>query len=131
MNDVGFGLRSYVGGAADATAFTTVVRESPSLAAIRALGTPSAASLLINAQSSTVITLQSLRVFTFRAPLRPVFKRRRDCSDSLSWFLPVIRFWRRIRIKRLEPIGWHGATYQGHVLQVVTREDFGVDHPVL
>jgi hypothetical protein len=57
VNDVPAGLRSYFGGAADATAFTTVVREIPNRAAIRAFGTPSAASLLINAQSSKVITL--------------------------------------------------------------------------
>jgi hypothetical protein len=53
----------------------TVVREIPSRSAIRAFGTPSAASLLISAQSSKVITLQSLsvhfsppRLFSFRAP---------------------------------------------------------------
>jgi hypothetical protein len=41
---------------------TTVVREIPNRSAIRALGTPSAASRLINAQSSKVITLPSLSV---------------------------------------------------------------------
>jgi hypothetical protein len=53
----------------------TEVREMPSRSAIRALGTPSAASLLISAQSSKVITLQSSSVhfsppklFSFRAP---------------------------------------------------------------
>lgn len=56
-NDVSAGLRAYFGGAWEATALTTVVREIPNLAAIRAFGTPSAASLLINAQSSKVITL--------------------------------------------------------------------------
>ncbi|GAA1970721.1 hypothetical protein GCM10009776_37180 [Microbacterium deminutum] len=40
----------------------TVVREIPNLAAIFAFGSPSAASLRINAQSSKVITLQSLSV---------------------------------------------------------------------
>ena len=59
VNDVGTGVRSYLGGASDATALTTVVREIPNRAAIRAFGTPSAASLLISAQSSKVITLQS------------------------------------------------------------------------
>jgi hypothetical protein len=44
------------------TALTTVVRETPNLAAILAFGSPSAASLRINAQSSKVITLQSLSV---------------------------------------------------------------------
>ena len=61
-NDVGAGLRSYLGGTSDATAFTTVVREIPRRDAIRAFGTPSAASLRINAQPSKVITLQSLSV---------------------------------------------------------------------
>ncbi len=40
----------------------TVVRETPNLAAILAFDSPSAASLRINAQSSKVITLQSLSV---------------------------------------------------------------------
>src|SRR5215203_6554578 len=53
----------------------TVVREIPSRSAMRDFGTPSAASLLISAQSSKVITLQSLsahfsppKLFSFRAP---------------------------------------------------------------
>lgn len=57
------------------TALITVVREIPSRCAIRAFGTPSAANLLISAQSSKVITLQSSsahfsppKVFSFRAP---------------------------------------------------------------
>ena len=62
VNDVGPGVRSYFGGADDATAFTTVVREIPNRSAIRVFGTPSAASLRINAQSSKVITLQSSSV---------------------------------------------------------------------
>jgi hypothetical protein len=61
-NDVTAGNRSYFGGDIDATAFTTVVREIPNRSAICFFGTPSAASLRINAQSSTVITLQSLSV---------------------------------------------------------------------
>ena len=52
MNDVGFGARSYRGGDSEFTALITVVREIPSRAAICAFGTPSAASLLTNAQSS-------------------------------------------------------------------------------
>ncbi len=55
----GRAARSYRGGDPEATALTTVVRETPNLAAILAFGEPSAASLLINAQSSKVITLQS------------------------------------------------------------------------
>jgi len=57
VNDVGAGRRSYFGGASDVTALITVVRDTPNCLAIRAFGTPSAASLLINAQSSIVITL--------------------------------------------------------------------------
>ena len=59
VNDVAAGARSYFGGAVDATAFTTVFREIPNRSAICVFGTPSAASLRINAQSSKVITLQS------------------------------------------------------------------------
>jgi len=51
LNDVGPAERSYRGGDSDATAFTTVVREIPNLAAIFAFGTPSAASRRINAVS--------------------------------------------------------------------------------
>ena len=60
VNDVAAtGTRSYFGGADEFTALVTVFREIPSRSAIRVLGTPSAASLLINAQSSKVITLQA------------------------------------------------------------------------
>ena len=45
--------------ASNRTAFNTVVPEIPNRSAIRAFGTPSAASLRISAQSSKVITLQS------------------------------------------------------------------------
>jgi hypothetical protein len=59
VNDVtAAGARSYFGGSVDATARSTVFREIPNLAAIRIFGTPSAANLRINAQSSKVITLQ-------------------------------------------------------------------------
>ena len=61
VNDVASaGARSYFGGDVDATAFATVFREMPSRSAICVFGTPSAASPRINAQSSKVITLQSL-----------------------------------------------------------------------
>jgi hypothetical protein len=50
--------RSYFGGSDEFTALGTVLREIPSRTAIRVCGTPSAASLLINAQSSKVMTLQ-------------------------------------------------------------------------
>ncbi len=62
VNDVGATDRSYRGGASEPTALMTVVREIPNLAAIFAFGSPSATSLRINAQSSKVITLQSLSV---------------------------------------------------------------------
>ena len=61
VNDVASaGARSYFGGSLDATARATVFREIPNRSAIRVFGTPSAANLRINAQSSKVITLQSL-----------------------------------------------------------------------
>ena len=60
VNDVSNGPRTYLGGADEVTAFTTVVLEIPNFRAMLAFGTPSADSLLINAQSSTVITLQSI-----------------------------------------------------------------------
>ena len=61
-NDDSVGVRSYRGGDSDRTAFNTVVLEIPNRSAIRAFGTPSAASRRINAQSSKVITLQSSSV---------------------------------------------------------------------
>ena len=61
VNDVAStGARSYFGGSVDATALATVFREIPNRSAICVFGTPSAANLRINAQSSKVITLQSL-----------------------------------------------------------------------
>jgi hypothetical protein len=85
VNDVGPGDRTYLGGESEFTALMTVVREIPNRAAIRAFGTPSAASLLISAQSSKVITLQSLsdhfsppKLFSFRAPPTAVSLIRDD-----------------------------------------------------
>lgn len=63
---VSISVLTYTGGACDFTALIAVVRETPSRAAIRALGIPCAASLLINAQSSKVITLRSSVHFTGR-----------------------------------------------------------------
>ena len=90
MNDVGPDDRSYLGGASDFTALITVVREIPNRAAIRAFGTPSAASLLISAQSSKVITLRSLsahfsppKLFSFRR-LNPVDNLLPRASQRLS-----------------------------------------------
>ena len=61
-NDVTVAARTYFGGPDEATTFTTVVREIPNRSAICFFGTPCAARLRINAQSSTVITLQSSSV---------------------------------------------------------------------
>ena len=52
----------------------TVVREIPSRSAMRAFGTPSAASRLISAQSSKVITLQSSSVHFSSASLLSSFR---------------------------------------------------------
>src|SRR5262249_12705183 len=78
VNDVGRAHRTYLGGASEATAFTTVVREIPSRSAIRDFGTPSAASLRISAQSSKVITLQIVECSLFKRRNCPVFERRRQ-----------------------------------------------------
>ena len=82
MNDVPAGLRSYFGGPCEATALTTVVLEIPNLLAITACGTCSAASLLINAQSSKVITLHRRECSLFERRYRPVFNRRRHVSAA-------------------------------------------------
>jgi hypothetical protein len=61
VNDVAStGRREYFGGSLDATPRATVLREIPNRSAIRAFGTPSTANRRISAQSSKVITLQSL-----------------------------------------------------------------------
>ncbi|GAA4728453.1 hypothetical protein GCM10023350_09450 [Nocardioides endophyticus] len=59
VNDVGADARSYFGGASDATALITVMREIRSLLAICTFETPPPANRRINAQSSKVITLRS------------------------------------------------------------------------
>jgi hypothetical protein len=79
VNDVGCGRRSYFGGASDATAFSTVVREIAKRFAICAFGTPSASRLRINAQSSKVITLQSSSVHF--SPSTPTSFR----ASSTAW----------------------------------------------
>jgi len=78
VNDVGPGLRAYFGGLSDAMAFKTVVLEIPNFLATSALATPSAANRRINAQSSTVITLQSQRCSLFKRRNCSVFERRRQ-----------------------------------------------------
>ena len=91
VNDVGPGFRSYRGGASEFTALITVVREIPSRSAIRAFGTPSAASLLISAQSSKVITLQSSsahfsppKLFSFRAPPTGFARSNREHAKAVA-----------------------------------------------
>ena len=61
----------YLGGAVEAIAFSTAFLKIPNLTAPLAFGTPPAASLLVSAQASIVITLPSLRVLVYRAPLPP------------------------------------------------------------
>ncbi len=91
MNDVARGFRSYRGGAAEFTDLMTVVREIPNRSAIRTFGTPSPASLLINAQSSKVITLQSLsahfsppKLSSFRAPTTRVPESTRVRANAAA-----------------------------------------------
>src|SRR3546814_4312181 len=98
-NEDSVGVRSYCGGESDRTALNTVVLEIPNLAAMRAFGTPSAANLRINAQSSKVITLQSSSVHfsppkltSFRAPSTAliavqgvVFHVDNAPCDAMSW----------------------------------------------
>ncbi len=58
-NAFGPGDRSYRGGRSEATALITMFRHTPNRSAICVFGTPSACNRRINAQPSTVITLQS------------------------------------------------------------------------
>ncbi|GAA4045621.1 hypothetical protein GCM10022282_02430 [Agromyces indicus] len=86
MNEVDTaGFRSYRGGASDAAAFTTVVREIPNRSAMRAFGTPSFTSRRINAQSSKVITLQSLSVHFSTAATVQFSSAADTSSDSLRF----------------------------------------------
>jgi hypothetical protein len=92
VNEVGAGLRSYRGGASELTALITVVLEIPSRCAICAFGTPSAANLLISAQSSKVITLQSSsahfsppKVFSFRAPPTRLPVAHGAVTEQAAW----------------------------------------------
>lgn len=82
--DVEAGLRAYLGGVCDATALTTVVREIANRAPICAFGTPTAASVLISAQSLNVITLHR----GFRCSLLKVFRFER-CRQGRSRRLPM------------------------------------------
>ena len=60
----------------------TGVREIPDRCAFRAFGTPSAASPLISALSSKVITLQSLTVITRHRRRCPVLERNDKVTES-------------------------------------------------
>ena len=68
----------------EATAAVTVFLAMPNLRAIAAFGTPSAASLLISAQSSMVITLQSLKSAHFPSAVTAQFSSAVDTSTSSS-----------------------------------------------
>jgi hypothetical protein len=75
----------YFGGLSEATALITVFLAMPTLLAIAAFGTPSAASLLISAQSSMVITLQSWKSAHFSSAATAQFSSAADTgSRSLS-----------------------------------------------
>ena len=89
-NDVAAADRSYRGGDSELTALMTVVRETPNLAAILAFGSPSAASLRINAQSSKVITLQSLSVH-FSSAETVQFSSAADIRDTPQHLEPRSR----------------------------------------
>lgn len=80
VNDVDAGFRRYFGGASEATAAVTVFLAMPNLRAIAAFGTPSAASLLISAQSSMVITLQSLKSAHFPSAVTAQFSSAVDTA---------------------------------------------------
>lgn len=93
MNDVGPRLRSYLGGPCEATTAATVFLEMPNLLAITAFGTPSAASLLISAQSSKVITLQSSKSAHFSSAAPAQFSSAADKAPFVaasSWSLSVL-----------------------------------------
>ena len=109
MNDVGPGDRSYRGGASEPTALITVVREIPNRSAIRAFGTPSAASLLISAQSSKVITppIVECSLFTaetvqFSSAVDKLLGIGRTLAYELirtgEWPTPTLRIGRLIKI---------------------------------
>ena len=82
VNDVGPGFRSYFGGPCNATALATVFLAMPNLLAILAFGTPSAASLLISAQSSMVITLQSSKSAHFSSAATAQSSSAVDSRDA-------------------------------------------------
>jgi hypothetical protein len=74
VNDVATAGREYRGGRSEPNARSTVTREIPNRRAISRLLTPSLrCRALISAQSSKVITTQSLRWPTFRMPLPAYF----------------------------------------------------------
>ena len=84
MNDVDAGRRSYLGGDSDATALITVVRRYPAAERPARFGTPSAASRLISAQSSKVITPNRLGASLFERHYGLVFDRRRHARSRIT-----------------------------------------------
>ena len=75
----------------EATALLTVFLAIPNLLAIAAFGTPSAASLLISAQSSMVITLQSSKSAHFSSAVSAQFSSAVDTigTAALSLLLGI------------------------------------------
>jgi hypothetical protein len=105
VNEAGPGDRSCLGGESEFTALMSVVREIPKRYAMRAFGTPSAAtSLLINAQSSPVITLQSLSAHFHRRNFSAS-----SAADSSNIFDPPRTEFRRFSGERDQ-----GQTAAGH-----------------
>ncbi len=66
-------------------------RDTPNLAAILAFGTPSAASLLINAQSSIVITLPSLKSAHFSSAATAQFSSAVEIMEAILAAPSIVR----------------------------------------
>ena len=91
-NDVGCSDRSYFGGLVDVTALATVDLPPPKFLATCRCGTPSATSLLINTQSSKVITHPiCLGGLIFKRRYGLVLERRRKNSGRLRPHLETAR----------------------------------------
>jgi hypothetical protein len=122
VNDVtSAGGREYFGGPLDATALATVFREISSRLAICVCGTPSAASLRINAQSSKVITLQSLSAHSSTGR-HAQFSAVIDKAHNSQWMSPrMTRFWlvQRFRVREPEEIGDEGSGFVHNVWRII------------
>ena len=91
---VSISVLTYTGGACDFTALITVVRENLSRAAIRTFGAPLRGNLLINTQSSKVITLRSL-ASTHLSPATVQFSSSvemnlADETVGIDWPIPLL-----------------------------------------